>query len=594
MSDKSKVSSTINPDDLLALIGVSPADNTEGYDTAVLVNSEMVSRQVKGIYDLKRILGQIEEQSSLFGPLSITAAWQKSFLQSWVTQPVETFARILGATGQGPDLFIQQNVWIEETYAHLLHERCSVFIKNGAFDRAKAKEYRESEEGKKFLENTMREFAMLEKGYHSRGMTLLKALKELLICLVMVVTEQPIEKGELPFKPRNEDEFDFKKYLEQIRSRLENLHKANAFEIKAYSEKATGGKIGYSKYEIVDKSQLYSSSLRYYPLPGRKKANGKILYLPSPLVNKPEIYDLDKGKSVIEGFHKAGYIVYMVDNGDPGYEESKLGLGFYGKEIHDNNLDLISQRHPDQEISVVAYCMAGTLMMPYLARRVEERMARGETMDIKKVVLMASPIKIDDGESGYAPVLEVIREGYDATSMSDLFGDVNVPVQVIESGMNQTQMGVKYYVASGFFNRAVDYKALEDSAPFFFWLSHGRMFPAKAHKEWLQKIFLENQIYRGEFCLPSTVPELDGKPPRMDVLTDAGVTIMDYRGSRDMISPGGACVASEIWGQTKEHHIDNPPGGMNLTVEKKIGHIFVVSRRLLAEFIDTVTEFLER
>ena len=112
MSDKSKVSSTINPDDLLALIGVSPADNTEGYDTAVLVNSEMVSRQVKGIYDLKRILGQIEEQSSLFGPLSITAAWQKSFLQSWVTQPVETFARILGATGQGPDLFIQQNVLI--------------------------------------------------------------------------------------------------------------------------------------------------------------------------------------------------------------------------------------------------------------------------------------------------------------------------------------------------------------------------------------------------------------------------------------------------------------------------------------------------
>jgi len=118
------------------------------------------------------------------------------------------------------------------------------------------------------------------------------------------------------------------------------------------------------------------------------------------------------------------------------------------------------------------------------------------------------------------------------------------------------------------------------------------MFPFKAHKEWTEKVFLENQIYRGEFCLPSTLPELDGQPVRMDVLTDAGVTIMDYRGSRDMISPGGACVASEIWGQTKEHHLDNPPGGMNQTVEKDIGHIFVVSRKLLAEFIDTVTEFL--
>ena len=64
-----------------------------------------------------------------------------------------------------------------------------------------------------------------------------------------------------------------------------------------------------------------------------------------------------------------------ADNGDPGYEESKLGLGFYGKEIHDNNLDIISQHHPDQEINVMAYCMAGTLIMPYLARRAEERMA---------------------------------------------------------------------------------------------------------------------------------------------------------------------------------------------------------------------------
>jgi len=326
MPDQSNIPPTLNPDDLLAIIGASPADNIEGFDTAVLWNSEIVGRQVKGIYDLKRILGLIEEQSSLFGPLSFTAGWQKNILQNYVTQPVETFTRILGATGQGPDQFIQQNVWIEETYAHLLHERCSVFIKNGTFDRVKAKEYTESEEGRKFLENTMREFAMLEKGYHSRGMTLLKALKELLKCFVMVVTEQAIEKGELPFKPRNKDDFDSEKYLDQIRSQLENLHRANAFEIKTYSEKATGGKIGYSRYEIVENSQLYASSLRYYPLPKGIKANGKILYLPSPLVNKPEVYDLDKGKSVIEGFHKAGYIVYMVDNGDPGYEESKLGL----------------------------------------------------------------------------------------------------------------------------------------------------------------------------------------------------------------------------------------------------------------------------
>jgi poly(3-hydroxyalkanoate) synthetase len=515
--------------------------------------------------------------------LAILADWQKNMLEAFVTQPAETMARVLGASGQGPDLFIEQNEWIERTYAQLLYERCGLFMEGGKFDQNKARKLLRSTEGESFLQNAMREFAMLEHGYHSRGLTRLKAMKDLLKCLLMAVTEQPDKKEDLPFKPKSKNEFDFCEYLGQIKTRLENLYNANAFDIKAFSERATGGAIGGSPYEIVAGSKLFASSLRYYPLPKGKKSNGKILYLPSPLVNRPEIYDLAKGKSVIEGMHKAGYTVYLVDNGDPGYEESKLGLDYYCKTLHDKYLALVSQRHRDQEIQIMAYCMGGTLIMPYLARRAEERFARGETMDIRKVVLMASPVKMDDAESGYAPVLDIIRKGYDARLMNDLFGDVNIPIQVIESGMNQTQFGVQYHVANGFYNRALSADAIDDSAAFFYWLSHGRMFPARAHQEWIQKVFIENQIYKEEFCLPSTDPTLDGKPVDMKVLKNAEVAILDYRGTRDMISPGGSCVASEIWGQTD---------GGNRTVEKKIGHIFVVSRKFLAEFLDTVTDFL--
>jgi len=583
MNSTSDIEHDLNPDKLLDLIGTSPADNNEGYDTAVLWQSELVAQQIKQIYRLKNMLADISEQTMLLGPFAIIAGWQKSIIETLVTQPAETMARVLGASGRGPDLFIEQNEWIERTYAQLLYERCGLFIENGKFDQKKVRKLLHSAEGESFFQNTMREFAMLEHGYHSRGLTRLKAMKDLLKCLLMVVTGQPIKKGDLPFKPKGNNEFDFGRYLEQIKARLENLYNANAFDIKAYSERATGGMIGGSPFEIVEGSKLFASSLRHYPLPKGKNSNGKILYLTSPLVNRPEIYDLAKGKSVIEGMHKAGYIVYLVDNGDPGYEESKLGLDYYGKKIHDKYLEIISQRHPGQEIQIMAYCMAGTLIMPYIARRAEERMARGETMDIRKVVLMASPIKIDDAESGYAPVRDIIRKGHDPRLMKDLFGDVNIPIQVIESGMNQTQFGVQYHVASGFYNRALSAEAIDDSASFFYWLSHGRMFPARAHQEWIQKVFIENQIYKEEFCLPSTDPTLDGKPVDMNVLKKAEVAILDYRGTRDMISPGGSCVASETWGQTD---------GGNRTVEKKIGHIFVVSRKFLAEFLDTVTEFL--
>jgi poly(3-hydroxyalkanoate) synthetase len=577
------------------MMGPSPADNLEGYDTAVLWRSEMVAQMVKGLFAWRNFLESIGGKPLLFGPMAMAAAMQKSMLETFVINPAKVAARVLAGTGQGPDIFIEQNEWLEHTYARLLYEKCDFFIRNGVFDSDKALRVSTTIEGKDFLEKSTQEFALIEHRYNSRGLTRLKAMKELLKCLLMVITEKPLKDAELPFRRKNKNgtaASSFADYLGEIKTRLENLHRFNAFDIKTFSEKATQDSIGCSPYDIVEGSRLHAASLRFYPLPKKIQPNEKVLYLITPLVNKPEIFDLAPGKSVVEGMLKEGYTIYMADNGEPGAEESKLGLDFYGKTIHDKNLELIVDRHPGQEIHIMAYCMGGTLILPYLARRAEERRLRAEPMDVHKVVLMASPVKVDDTESGYAPVREIIQQGYDAGLMKELFEDVNVPVQVIEAGMNQTQYGVQYHVAKGFYDRAISPAAIEDSAPFFYWLTHGRMFPARAHREWIQKVFIENQIYEEKFCLPSTIAELDGKPVNMDSLREAGVTIFDYRGKRDMISPLGSCVASEIWGQTKDRHISDPPGGLNRTVEKNIGHIFVVSKKLLAQYLEIVSEFL--
>jgi hypothetical protein len=331
---------------------------------------------------------------------------------------------------------------LEQTYARLLYEKCGFFIRDGRFDRDKALKVSTTIEGKDFLEKSIQEFALLEHRYNSRGLTRLKAMKELLKCLLMAITETPLKGSELPFRRKNKNGTEassFADYLGEIRTRLENLHRFKAFDIKTFSEKATHDSIGCSPHEIVEGSRLHAASLRFYPLPDKIQPNDKVLYLITPLVNKPEIFDLAPGKSVVEGMLKEGYAIYMADNGEPGAEESKLGLDFYGKVIHDKNLELITHRNPDQEIQIMAYCMGGTLILPCLARRAEERRLRAKPMDIHKVVLMASPIRVDDAESGYAQVREIIRQGYDAGLMKEFFEDVNVPVQVIEAGMNQTQ-----------------------------------------------------------------------------------------------------------------------------------------------------------
>ena len=576
------------------MIGISPADNFQGFPTAIPWKSKIAGQQIRGLFGYQKLLDTISKDVSVFGPWALAAAWQSSVLDTFVTGPIKAQARMAVGSGKNPDLIGDMNGWIYKGYSRLLYTLSGFFIQEGKFDRKKALMISTSPKGKEFLENYMEEFVQLEHSYNNVGLTRLKAMKEMLKCLLVLITETPFANEKLPFAKYNPDETlatSFEDYLAENRTRVENLFRENAFDIKEYSERATGGKIGCSEYEYVEGSLIYRVRLRYYPVPKGIKPNGKVIYICSPLINKPEIFDLASGKSVIEGMHKEGYSIYLVDHGDPGWEETELGLDFYGKTVHDHFLGIIKKRHPRTKIYAMAYCMGGTLIVPYLARRAEELLAAGKPMDIKKIALAASPMKFDDEASGHKAIRSVIRGSYDPLLMNDLFGAVNIPPQVIEAGMNEIQPGVQYTVVLGFYGRAENWDAIADSAPFLFWLTHGTKFPVKAHLQWIQDIFMENKIYEGNYCLPSTNPKFDNKPVNMDMLRKSGVTILDYRGTRDPIAPSGSCVAGETWGQVGCGNVKVLSPGLNRTIEKNIGHIFVVSRKHLAEYLEIVNDF---
>lgn len=581
-------------DSLLTLMGSTPADNHEGHQTAIPYFSDLAGNYTRALFRWRRLLDSISQYPLTWGPLALGAAWQSQMLKYCFTDPVKLWSKISVSTGRNPDIFAEQNDRIEATYAGLLSNFCGFFIENGHFDREKARRVTKSPEGIAWLQAVVRDFAWLERAYNTRGLTGLMALKDLLKCLLMLVTETALQNEPLPFrKPCRIDgsPCDFSDYLDELQVRFENLYAEKAFDYRAYAEITTQGKLGFSPYETVPNSKYHSVTLRHYPLPPDTAPNGKVLYMNTPLINKPEIFDLGPGKSVIAGMLEEGYTIYLVDYGNPGPEETELGLGFYGKEIHDRYLELIKQRHPESEIFAMCYCMGGTLFLPYLARRVQERWAQGKEMDILKVVLMASPFNFDDGESGMGPMRTVIRRHYDRSLMEELFGAVNIPPQVVEAGMQEIQPGVRYSVPFGFFSRAFSREALQDSAPFIYWLTNGTRFPSRAHREWLQTVYMENQIARGKFCLPSTVPELAGQPVDLNALVAAGVSSFDYRGLRDPITPAGTCLSAILTpGLPCGSHMATR-SGLNRTIEKNIGHIFVVSRKLLAEYLDMVKAF---
>ena len=587
------VQERISPDLLLGMIGLTPADNAAGLKTAVPWKSKIVGQQILSIFHFESLLNSIASQPSFFGPFAFAAKAQAQLLDTWVTGPIKASARIATRTGRNPDVFGEINGWIYQTYAKLMYDLCALVMTDGRFDYQKALDLSSTPEGTCILKDYMMEFATLEMSYNSMGLTRLKAMKDLMKCLLMLITGQRIT-GEIPFMKTSSDGTDaisLGDYLEQNRLRFEALYKYGAFDVKEFSQRCTQGKIGFSPYSIVKDSEIHCVTLRYYHMPKGVKPIGKVLYLASPLINKPELFDLSKGKSVVEAMIGQGYHIYLVDHGDAGPQESHLGLDFYGKTVPDLYIDLIKKRHPSEDIYMMGYCMGGTLLLPYLARRAQERMARGEEMDVKKVALMATPVKFDDGESGHKAMRDVIRKSLDFDLMAELFGESNVAPQIIESGMNEIQPGVQYTVYLGFYARAHVPDAIEDSIPFLYWLTHGSKFPAKAHREWIQHFFLGNELVENEYMLSSTVPALDGKPVNMGALRDAGVRIFCYRGTRDPIAPPGSCVSSELWGQV-DGNLTVQRGGLNRMIEKNVGHIFVVSSQLLAEYIDYVSKFL--
>lgn len=77
----------------------------------------------------------------------------------------------------------------------------------------------------------------------------------------------------------------------------------------------------------------------------------------------------------------------------------------------------------------------------------------------------------------------------------------------------------------------------------------------------------------------------------VNILKKAGVIIFDYKGLRDPVAPAGSCVAGQTWGQVDRRNVHLTSEYLNRAIEKNIGHIFVVSRKLLAEYLALVEDF---
>jgi polyhydroxyalkanoate synthase subunit PhaC len=206
-----------------------------------------------------------------------------------------------------------------------------------------------------------------------------------------------------------------------------------------------------------------------------------VLLVPS-VINRWYVLDLRAGGSVVESLVRAGTIVYCLDWGEPGDEDRYLEWDDLVARIH-RAVRRIVRATGAPQIGLLGYCMGGTLAAIATAL---------EPSRIGAFVNLAGPI--DFSEAGILGHW-VRPRWFDAHAIASA-GNIAAPqMQAGFAAMRPTAPLAKWF---GFFDRLGDPDKQEAFDALEAWANDNIAFPAAAYVRYIQELYQENRLIRGD------------------------------------------------------------------------------------------------
>jgi len=204
------------------------------------------------------------------------------------------------------------------------------------------------------------------------------------------------------------------------------------------------------------------------------------------LVNRPYILDLRPGKSVVSHFVNRGFETYNVDWGRPTPGDQHLGLEDYVLQYLDNVVDQVRRRTGCEQISLLGYCMGGTMTAMYAALRPEK---------VRNLILLAAPVDWSSRDS----LLSVWTDPkyFDVDRVVEVFG--NAPPQWLQASflmLKPVQNLVEKWV--GFYQQMEDEKFLEDFFAMETWLNDNIPVAGETFRQFVKYCFQRNLLIQGK------------------------------------------------------------------------------------------------
>jgi polyhydroxyalkanoate synthase len=257
------------------------------------------------------------------------------------------------------------------------------------------------------------------------------------------------------------------------------------------------------------------------------------------LINKPYILDLTKGGSLIEYLVNQGFDVYLLDWGTPGYEDRNMKLDDYIMDYIPRAVKKVMKKSNVDEVSILGYCMGGTLTSVFAALHPE--------LPIRNLIFMTSPFDFENS-GAYGEMLD--ERYFDIDKLVETLGVI--PPEMIDFGNKMIKPMANFYGPYvSLVDRADNEKFVKSFKLLQKWLNDGIPFPGEAYRQWIRDFYQKNKLIKGELVIR-------GQKVNLENIT---ANVLNLAGQNDLIAQPHQVEALMNAISSKDKQFKNLPVG---------------------------------
>ncbi len=281
------------------------------------------------------------------------------------------------------------------------------------------------------------------------------------------------------------------------------------------------------------------------------------------LVNRPYILDLRPGKSVVSHFVNRGFDTYNLDWGVPTDGDRFLNMEDYIERYLDTVVDQVRSRTGSDRISILGYCMGGSMSAMYAALHPEK---------IKNLILLAAPVDWSNRE--YLLAKWTDASVFDVDKLMQVYG--NAPAELLQGSFQLLKpvstLVEKYF---SFYENMEDEKFLEDFFAMETWLNDNIPVAGEMFRQFVKYCMQQNKLIQGKLRIGDRVVDL----------RKITCPILNLTATQDhLVPPELSLPFNDAVGSTDRKSINFPAGHIGLAVGTK------ANRELWPSVCDWVAE----